>query len=467
MGERAMVAEDEMEAWAASFEAFLARFGGLFWRSEAREQAGKYLRGLLAPVERKNGWQVAEMMGDMTPDRMQRLLYQANWDADAARDRLQAYVIESFGEAEGIGVLDETGFLKKGKHSVGVARQYSGTAGKVENCQIGTFLSYATDKGHVFLDRRLYLPEVWCADPERREQAKVPEGVVFATKPEQAVAMLEQAWAQGVPMRWVTGDEVYGDAPALRAAVAARGCGYVLAVSSTTPVWRERPAVAAPQPQTGGRPQTKQRLAKDALAATTVAKVVASWPAEQWQRFSVGEGEKGPRLYDWARARVVESRQRLPGPAVWLLARRSIADPSELAFYLALAADEVPLSKLAQVAATRYTIEQCFEEAKGETGLDHYEVRHWQSWHRHITLSMMAHAWLAAIRSQAKGQKGGDTQVSSAHRTGSAPATGHSPTFKTKHDQYAIGLVHLAPQQTFPGARKPFPPPHPRLSSTT
>lgn len=460
-----MVTEEDLEDWASSFQAFLGRFGDLFGRSESRVQAGKYLRGLLALVERKNGWQVAEMVGDATPDRMQRLLYLANWDADAARDRLQRFVIETFGDAEGIGVLDETGFLKKGKHSVGVERQYSGTAGKVENCQIGTFLTYATRKGHVFLDRRLYLPASWSNDFQRRAAAKVPEAVVFATKPEQAVAMLEQAWARGVPMRWVAGDTVYGDTPALREAVEVHGCGYVLAVSSTAPVWRERPAVEAPKPQTGGRPQTRKRLANEAPTATTVSKVVAGWPSAQWQRLSVGDGEKGPRLYDWARARVVESRHRLPGPEVWLLARRSIADPSEVAYYLALAAPDVRLASLAQVAATRYTIEQCFEEAKGETGLDHYEVRHWQSWHRHITLSMMAHAWLAAIRNQAEAKKGGDAQPGSAHGTRSAPATGRGVTHSRPSAAASFGLVALALRQAVSGARKSLPPPNPGLAS--
>jgi SRSO17 transposase len=199
---------DELDCWADEFEAFHARFAPLFARRETREQAGKYLRGLLAPIERKNGWQVAEAVGDATPDRTQRLLYRADWDADAARDILEDFVRDTFGDPEGIGVVDETGILKKGTGSVGVQRQYSGTAGKVENCQIATVLTYATPTGHTFLDRRLYLPEEGCADPSRRAKAKVPSEVTFQTKPAQAITMLEHAWARGVPMRWVTGDEV-------------------------------------------------------------------------------------------------------------------------------------------------------------------------------------------------------------------------------------------------------------------
>src|SRR6266699_4618043 len=215
--------EEELEQWQEEFEAFHARFADLFERSESREQARKYLRGLLTEAERKNSWQVAEAVGDRIPDRMQRLLYRVPWDADAARDRLQQFVIETFGDPEGIGVVDETSFVKKGTHSVGVARQYLGAAGKLENGQVATVLSYATPKAHVFLDRRLYLPEEWAWDRTRRREARVPQEVRFETKPEQAIAMLIHAWEQGVPMRWVTGDEVYGDAPRLRETIQTHG----------------------------------------------------------------------------------------------------------------------------------------------------------------------------------------------------------------------------------------------------
>ena len=269
-------------------------------------------------------------------------------------------------------------------------------------------LTYATAKGHTFLDRRLYLPESWCADAERRTKAKVPPEVTFQTKPEQALAMLEHAWARGVPMRWVTGDEVYGDAPYLRAAIQKSGRYYVLAVSAPTPVWVERPLVEEPGLPTGGRPRTKARLAPAAPPATTVAALVGTWSAAQWERFSVAAGEKGPRLYDWGRMRVVESRDHLPGPEVWLLARRSVSDPSEIAYYLAWAPPDVTLRELARIAATRYTVEQCIEEAKGEAGLDHDEVRRWPCWHQHLTLALLAHAWLASLQATAA-EKGGSS----------------------------------------------------------
>lgn len=398
---------EELNEWAEDFEAFQARFAHIFGRKEPRQQAQKYVRGLLAPVERKNGWQLAEAMGDRTPDATQRLLYHSRWEADEARDELAQYVSEVFGEEAGIGVVDETGFLKKGQHSVGVKRQYSGTAGKVENCQVGTFLSYVSVRGQVLLDRRLYLPEEWCDDPERRVRAKVPAEVVFQTKPQQARQMLEQAWAQGVPMRWVTGDAVYGDASELRAAISAAGRWYVLGVRSHTPVWLERPAVEEPGPGGRGRPRTKARLAQGTPAALPVVAVVVAWSERRWQRLTVTEGSKGPRTYDWADQRVVESRDGLPGEEVWLIARRSLTDPTDLAYFLSNAPLEIGLDQLAQVAAARATIEQCLEMAKGETGLDQYEVRYWHSWYRHITLAMMAQAWLVAVRSRTTAKKGG------------------------------------------------------------
>jgi SRSO17 transposase len=397
---------EELEAWQDEFEQFHARFADLFERSESREQAKKYLRGLLAQADRKNSWQVAEAVGDRIPDRMQRLLYRVPWDAEAARDRLQQFVIETLGSQAGIGVVDETSFLKKGTHSVGVARQYLGAAGKLENGQVATVLSYASKGGHVFLDRRLYLPEEeWVWDRARRREAHIPEDVRFETKPEQARVMLRHAWEQGVPMQWVTGDEVYGDSPRLREMIQEHGKHYVLAVSANTRVWTERPEVQEPQEHTGGRPRRARRLAQGAPSARMVSEVVASWPSSAWKRLAVVEGEKGPIEYHWARKRVVESRDQLPGPDIWLLARRSISDPKQIAYYLAYAPAKSSLASVAFVASQRYTVEQCIEEAKGETGLDEYEVRFWQSWYRHITFSMMAHAWLASIRRQEQEKK--------------------------------------------------------------
>jgi len=391
---------DDLAQWADDFEAFHARFARFFKRSEPRQQAVKYVRGLMAPVQRKNGWQLAEAAGDETPDKMQRLLYRSDWDVDGVRDELQAFVVERFGDAAGVGVVDETGFIKKGTHSVGVQRQYSGTAGKIENCQVGVFLTYRSSKGHTFLDRRLYLPKEWCDDSERRERAGVPEKVTFETKPDLAIAMLKHAWGNGVPMRWVVGDEIYGEAVKVRRTVEDAQRLYVFAVRSNTCVWPEMPAVIIPSKPTTGRPHTLLRLAGDAVPSRTVAAVAAAWPAAAWRRLSVANGAKGSLIYDWACARVWDSRDGIPGPECWLLARRSISNPEEIAYYLSNAPADTPLETLAWAASQRWSVEQCIEEGKGETGLDDYEVRFWDSWYRHVTLSMMAHAWLASIKAR-------------------------------------------------------------------
>jgi SRSO17 transposase len=294
--------------------------------------------------------------------------------------------VKVFGDPEGIGILDETGFLKKGEFSVGVQRQYTGTAGKIANCQVGVFLAYVTSKGHALLDRRLYLPKVWCEDAPRREHAKVPESVRFQTKPEQGIEMLKQAWERGVPMRYVVGDEIYGNSTALRDTIAASGRVYVLSVASR--VW--------------AAPLTAQTFTE----ACSVKETIAALPPEVWERRSVGAGSKGERFYDWAFCRVRELRNRHLGPEVWLLARRSVSEPTEMAYYFSNAPADFSRQRLAEIASSRFAVEQCFEEAKAETGLDEYEARHWHCWYRHITLSMMAHAWLASIRLKVAQKRG-------------------------------------------------------------
>ncbi len=442
--------EEELADWEADFADFQSRFAHLFQRSESRRQAGKYLRGLLSEVQRKNGWQLAEKVGDKTPDATERLLYQAEWEADAAQDVLQAYVIEVFGAEEGIGVVDETGFVKKGKHSVGVKRQYSGTAGKVENCQVGVFLSYVGRDGHVFLDRRLYLPEEWCSDKERCQRAKVPETISFQSKPELALGMLEHAWEQGVPMRWVTGDEVYGKSTHLRDTVHASGRHYVLAVAKDTSVWvREQVQEGSSQ--------------REAVVLVTAADVVAKLPSEQWQHLTVAEGTKGPRTYDWVAVRVQEHVSSSPGQTghpgreAWLLVRRSLSESQELAYYLSNAAADTPLLTLARVATTRYTVEQCLEEAKGETGLDEYEVRSWPSWHRHITLSLMAHAWLAATRSRVEKKDGCIARNGPTDRTGSPSIAGGGSTSASAFATVTSRLVKVAATQKLAGGAGSLP----------
>jgi SRSO17 transposase len=446
----------------ANFSAFHARFAGIFSRPEPRAQAGKYLRALMGPVERRNGWQIGEAVGDARPGPTQRLLHEAVWSADAASDRHREVVIEAFGDPEGVGVVDETGFLKKGTESAGVGRQYTGTAGKVENCQIGVFVSYVGPKGHVLLERELYLPKAWTEDPERRKQAKIPSAVRFKTKPALAMSMLARAWKADVPMRWVTGDEVYGNDPKFRDFVTANHRKFVLAVGCKTLVWSTRPALESVPPKRRSRAAKRAvRTVAETASPLFVAAIVASWLPEMWHRIVTQYGEKGPIEHEWAAVRIVECRKKLPGPDRWLLARRSMGNPSEIAFYLADAGPEVPLGVLARVASSRYTIEQCFGEAKDDIGMDHYEVRQWPSWYRHITLCMMALTWLTMARVEL------DQVLLSAFRgdaaSASDPASPHPPARPSTSLESPSKVLDTSPSD---GATPPLDDPPPADDSS-
>ena len=370
---------EQIATWHDALSALQDRIAPRFARPEVRARAGRYLVGLLEPVERRNGWQLAEVLGESTPDGVQRLLRTAQWDAEAVRDDLRHYVVEHLGDPEAVLVIDETGFLKKGTKSAGVARQYSGTAGRIENSQIGVFLAYASPQGHAFLDRALYVPKAWVEDAQRREAAGIPAEVGFATKGDLAQTMLARALAAGVPAAWVTGDEMYGNDGDLRRWLEGQQQPYVLAVARNHAIWDR------------GR-----QVRIDAL--------VPQIPEDAWQRLEVGAGSKGPRTYDWACARLPYLTEN--GWAQWLLLRRSLNNPQDLAFYRAFSPQTTAITELARVAGTRWVIEEGFQQAKA-IGLDEYEVRTWQGWHRHITLCLLAHAFLAITRAVADGAKGG------------------------------------------------------------
>jgi SRSO17 transposase len=362
--------------WFEDLAALKDRVGGLFRRAEPRRQIGLLLEGLIGGAERKNGWQLAEYAGDPAPWRMQALLGRTQWDQEKARDICRDYVIERLGDSSGVLVLDETGFLKKGRHSVGVARQYSGTAGRIENCQVGVFLGYASPNGHALIDRRLYLPKDWIEDAERRRMVGVPDDVTFATKPKIGVSMVAAAIEAGVPCAWVLGDSVYGSDKTLRVMLESHDKPYVLSVRGN------------------------ERLMMGDFRTHTAEDLAAGLSADEWRRLPAGQGSKGPRLYDWARLRLF--RLQSPPWDHWLLIRRSIADPTDMAFYVTFGPDVTELPELAAVAGLRWTIEECFQSAKGETGLDHCEARSWHGWHRHMTLSMLALAFLAGLRARLK-----------------------------------------------------------------
>jgi SRSO17 transposase len=353
-----------------------ARIAPRFRRAEVRTRVRHFLEGLLAPVERKNGWQLAEELGERGPRGVQRLLGDADWDEEAVRDDLRAYISEHLGEENGVLVIDETGFIKKGKKSAGVARQYSGTAGRRENSQIGVFLLYASCQGAGFLDRELYLPQEWTVDRVRCREAGIPDEVGFATKGDLAQRMLSRAFAAGVPAKWVVGDTVYGY-DEMRSWLENQRRNYVLAVPETHVIWM------------AGQPQP-------------VGLVAALLPDEAWVVLSAGEGSQGPRLYEWAWLELPEEREAASGRGSWILIRRSLSDHSKRAYYRVSGPAGTTLAEAVRVAGSRWSIEEGLEEAKGEVGRDHYEVRSWTAWYRHITLALLAHAVLVVARAQEK-----------------------------------------------------------------
>ena len=345
--------------------------GDCFKTVKSREMARKYLLGLMGNAERKNGWQLAEQMGEETPYKIQQFLYRGTWSADEVRDCLYVYVTDKLGDQEGVLVTDETGFLKQGKKSAGVKRQYSGTAGRIENCQIGVFLTYASPKGYTILDRELYIPQEWAEDKERRKAAGIPEKLTFRTKPAMALEMIERADAAGIPYKWVTGDCVYGECYELRQSLEANSKGYVMAVSGKAYVWM-------------GFQQIR------------ISAVITALPEDGWNRLNVGRGTKGERIYEWM-IFDLNTPSDLPGQRK-LLFRRSISKPDEICAYLCYSPENASMEDLARIAAMRWTVEMCFAETKGEVGLDHYEVRSYQGWYNHITMACLAHALLTVLK---------------------------------------------------------------------
>ena len=363
-----------LERWSQEFERMWVAVRGCFSRRELQRRARDYLRGLLGQLGRKNMWQLAEHMGNATPHGLQRLLDRAVWSADRTRDSLVSYVFESLvsDDDPGVWIVDETGFLKKGTKSAGVQRQYSGTAGRIENCQIGVFLSLATSRGRALIDRELYLPTSWTDDAARCHEAHVPPQRMFATKGQLALQMIRRAMKTGHRPRWVLGDEIYGSDSKIRCFLESKAQPYVLCVKSDFRLF---------QPD-----RTRKRIDH----------IVADQPQEAWFRHSVGQGAKGPRRYNWVAQRV--SRPDENGLVKWWLARRSIEKPDEMAYYSCLAPADALATELADAAGARWHIECCFQTAKQQTGLDEYEVRSYHGWYRHITLSMLTLAMLAAMR---------------------------------------------------------------------
>ncbi len=368
------------DAWSEAFETFFEPFASHFGRSETRNSVQLYMRGLLADVKRKNSWQLAEAIGLSDPHRLQRVLNEAKWDADAVGETLRQIIIAQIGYEPGIGVIDESGIVKWGQKSAGVARQYCGRLGKVENCQVGVYLGYVSATGAAFLDRELYLPKVWCDDQPRRQAAKIPDTITFQTKPQLAQIMLERAWQEEIPLQWVVADTLYGNSPTLREAIYAQDRYYLMAIGSHHRIFR---------------PGETQPIALPTL--------VQSLPDPAWEQMCFRISEKGLIWHEWTAVRVA-----MPKDAIgeqWLLIQRTLDSEPVYTFYLSNAPEEMPLMTLVTVAVSRHPIEELFEEAKGEVGMADYEVRHWHGWYRHMTLVMLAHTWLKLLQHQQREKK--------------------------------------------------------------
>ena len=376
--------EDALELWACSLREVKRRMRPLFGQERVAVSAGLFLDGLLGPERRKTGWMRAEAAGDPGPWRQQAILGRGRWEADVLRDIVRDYALETLAEADAVLVLDETGFLKQGRSSCGVARQYTGSAGKITNCQIGVFAAYVSRHGHAFIDRALYLPKTWTDDPARLMAAHVPPKTAFATKPRLALAMIERAIAAKVPFAWVAADSVYGVGE-IEMALRRAGKGYVLGVNSSHPFnsWGDKPLVAG-----------------------TAEEIARALSASAWARLSAGAGTKGARLHDWAYLELadLDAAEYDDGRSgLWtrgLLVRRSIAD-GEFAFFSTWCPAGTGIAMLVKIEGHRWAIEDSFETAKNELGLDHNETRSWHGWHRHVSLVMLAFAMLAVIRHQA------------------------------------------------------------------
>ena len=363
--------------WSEDLEALKVKLSPAFGRRETQETAGAFLEGLLSGIERKTGWLMSEQAGLERPYRMQSLLGRSSWSADGLQDLVRAYAVEALRSEDGVLVVDETGFLKKGVHSVGVGRQYSGTAGRIENCQVGVFVGYASRFGQALIDRRLYLPKAWAEDRERRRKAHVPDDVAFATKPALARDLVAKALDAIGGCAFVLADSLYGSDYKFRRMLEMRGQAYVLAVRSN---------------------QDLRFVNDQGLILTDIGTLSEDLSEDQWFCHTAGEGAKGPRLYEWAR--IALNWESEAGFERWLLVRRSRRDPDKQAYYFAHVRTGTDLAELAGAAGLRWTIEECFLRAKDDLGLDHCEARSWHGWHRHMTLVMAAAAFLAKLSAQ-------------------------------------------------------------------
>jgi SRSO17 transposase len=441
--------EQQLQQLKPELEGFLARYAPLFGKDENQAHARCFVQGLLHKGERRNTENIAEALQGGPVRSLQAFITTGAWRDTALLTELGRQALEVLADDDAVWNSDETGFPKKGTKSVGVKRQYSGTLGRTDNCQIGVFANYCSAKGHTFMDRRLFLPEEWADDSPRRNEAGVPDDVIFRTKPTLALEMVAQAVAAETPFRWVGGDSVYGDNPTFVQGVRALGKWYVLDIACDTQVWtappRVIPAEERPRPRRGRPPTTPlvvgERQRVDAIAAAL--------PTRAWQRVVVGEGSQGPRMYEYAEVPVWFCEDELPGPPERLLIRRSLGQSPEWKYHRSNAPATASLEKVAQVRGTRWTIEEDIASAKGECGLDEYETRGWVGWHHHTALSMLALLFLVLQKQRLGGKRDPDDRPRSAGPA--APFAGRARVEQRRDP----ALVELAPRTQPPRGGKP------------
>ena len=441
--------EQQLRELQPELERFLDQYAPLFGQGHNPAHARRFVQGLFHGGERRNTENIAEALDGGPVRSLQAFITTGAWDDGRILGQLRRDLLDVLADDDAVWNSDETGFPKKGTKSVGVKRQYSGTLGRTDNCQVAVFANYCSPKGHAFMDRRLFLPEEWAADTARRTEAGVPADVLFRTKPALALEMVAQAVADGVPFRWVGGDSIYGANPTFVQGVRALGKWYVLDIACDTQVWTEPPQVLPAAQRSRpprGRPPSKPLVIG---ARRRVDEIVAALPATAWRRVLVGEGSQGPRLYEYAEVAVWFCEDELPGPAERLLVRRSLGQAAELKYHRAWAAAPVPLTKLAQVRGTRWTIEEDIQSGKGECGLDEYETRGWVGWHHHTALSLLALAFLV-LQKQRLGEKKGTPDGPRSPR-GAAASAGRARVGRRRNPE----MVGVAPRAQPQGGGQP------------
>jgi SRSO17 transposase len=431
--------ERRLQQLRPEMECFLDRFAPLFGRDENEGHARRFVQGLLHKGERRNTENIAESLDGGPVRSLQAFITTGTWDDRAILAELRRCVLEALADEDGVWNSDETGFPKKGTKSVGVKRQYSGTLGRTDNCQVAVFANYCSAKGHTFMDRRLFLPEEWAKDCDRRREAGVPDDVIFRTKPALALEMVAQAVSEGIPFRWVGGDSVYGESVTFVQGVRELGKYYVLDVACDTQVWTETPQVtpAEQRPRLGRRPPRKPLVVGK---RQRVDEIIAALPTTAWRRVMVGEGSQGARLYEYAEVTVWFCENELPGPAERLLVRRSLGQSAELKYHRSNAPQAVPLTKLGQVRGSRWTIEEDIKSGKGECGLDEYETRGWLGWHHHTALSMLALTFLVLQKQRLGEKRAPDDRPRGSHPV--APSIGGTPMERRRNP----AVVGVAPR---------------------